>query len=390
LTMPLFNSEHLSLLRSNYPEHEEYAEVLSALGGFMSERIFPMSEKFDSNSANMGASRKALLEQGVCQIPFPKEHGGLGLPYGVYVLALELAGSADAGIALSLAIHNTAAEGIFQFGSGEQKRKYLPDITSGRKLASFALTEPTSGSDAKSMSTRAKRTMDGYVLNGSKAYITNAGEADVYFVFAATEKGPSSFVVEKSNPGMSFGEDLPKLGMRGSRTSEVRFEDCRVPQDSLVGDEGMGFEYAKAMLNGSRIVMGSLCVGIARVAFDKAVAYAKQRRAFGAPISDFQLIRGKIADMKTGISAGRLLCMHAARLRESGAEYASAAAQAKVFSTEMSVDACDSAIQVFGGHGYTSGDVHRHWRDARLLTIGEGTSEVLRLLIASRELALAT
>ncbi|MBI3840411.1 MAG: acyl-CoA dehydrogenase family protein [Thaumarchaeota archaeon] len=385
--MVLLTSEHRLLLKSNYAQHEVYAELLGALGAFMEEKVLPLSQKFDDGSAKMDSTRARLLEQGFCQIGYPKEYGGLGLPFGVYVLAAELAGYADAGMALSVAIHNTAAEGIFQFGSEDQKRKYVSDIISGKKVASFSLTEPTSGSDAKTMATKAKKTPRGYMINGSKAFITNAGEADVYFVFAATEKGPSSFIVESPNPGMSFGEDLPKLGMRGSRTSEVRFVDCEVPADALVGEEGQGFEYAKRMLSGSRIVMGSLCVGVARAAYDKALSYSKQRRAFGSPISDFQLTKEKIADMKTGITAGRLLCMHAARAREGSVEYSSEAAQAKVFATEMAVRVCDMAIQVFGGHGYTTEDVHRHWRDARLLTIGEGTSEVLRLLIASRELA---
>ncbi len=387
--MGLFTPEHRLVLSSNYAQHQEFEDLLSALGVFLEEKVLPLSQKFDDHSAKIDSARKTALEQGICQISFPKELGGLGLPFGIYSMAIELAGSADAGLALSLAIHNTAAEGILQFGTEEQKRRYIPDIISGRKVASFSLTEPTSGSDAKSMNTKANRTGDGYVLNGSKAFITNAGEADVYFVFAITDKGPSSFIVEKSTPGITFGEDLLKLGMRGSRTSEVRLVDCNVPKDALVGQEGMGFEYAKKMLNGSRIVMGSLCVGIAQVAFNKALAYSRQRRAFGSPISDFQLTREKIADMKTGITAGRLLCMHAARVRESGMDYASEAAQAKVFSTEMSVRVCDSAIQIFGGSGYTTDDVHRHWRDARLLTIGEGTSEVLRLLIASKELARA-
>lgn len=353
----------------------------------MEDKVLPFAAAFDAHTASIEATRKALLQQGVCQIPFPREYGGLGLPFGIYDLAMELVGAADAGIALSVAIHNTAAEGIFQFGNEEQKKKYIHDIISGTRVASFALTEPTSGSDAKSMKTKARRTGDGYVLDGSKAFITNAGEADVYFVFASTDKGPSSFIVEKSNPGISFGEDLPKLGMRGSRTAEVRFSDCKVPSEALVGEEGMGFEYAKKMLNGSRIVMGSLCVGIAQSALGKALGYAKERKAFGSSISDFQLIREKIADMRTGITAGRLICMHAARVRESGVDYSSEAAQAKVFSTEMSMAVCDSTIQIFGGYGYTTDDVHRHWRDARLLTIGEGTSEVLRMLIARRELA---
>jgi alkylation response protein AidB-like acyl-CoA dehydrogenase len=361
--------------------------VLEALGKFIEQQILPNSAKFDTQETSIERARAALFARGITQIAVPGEYGGLGLPFGIYVMAMELAGTADASIALSVAIHNTVAEGLLHFGSETLKGAFLAEVVSGRKLASFSLTEPTSGSDAKAISTRAKRNGGDYVLNGSKVFITNAGEADLYFVFASAEKGPSAFIVEKKRPGVHFGSDLQKLGMRGSKTAEVRFEDCRVPSEMLVGEEGKGFEYAKAMLNASRVVMGSICVGIARAAFDKAISYSKQRKAFGSPISDFQLTREKIADMKTQINAGRLLCMHAARLRESGSDYASESSQAKVFSTEMSLRVCDAAIQIFGGYGYTTDDVHRHWRDARLLTIGEGTSEVLRLLIARRELA---
>jgi len=177
--------------------------------------------------------------------------------------------------------------------------------------------------------------------------------------------------------------------MRGSRTSEVTFEDCLIPRENLVGVEGQGIDYATQILHGARIIVAALNVGISRLAYEKALDYAKQRNAFGRPISEFQLTREKIADMKTGINAGRLLYFYASRLKESGADYSSEAAQAKVFATEMSLRVCDAAIQIYGGYGYTTDELHRHWRDARLLTIGEGTSEVLRLLIASRELARA-
>lgn len=386
--MALFNAEHKRILEIFHPDqHEEYVELLMALGRFMDERIVPLSPKFDLHEARIAPARRELLGNGICRIPYPKAYGGLGLPFSIYTTAIELAGAADASVAMSVAIHNTVAEGLINFGSERQKQRYLPDIISGRKLGAFSLTEPTSGSDSKSMTTRARKSGNEYIIRGSKMFITNAGEADVYFVFAVTDAGPSSFLVDKSAPGLSFGDDLPKLGMRGSRTSEVRFVDCRVPAENLVGEEGAGFEYAKAMLNASRIVMGALCVGIAQVAFEKTLQYSRQRTAFGQPISEFQLIREKIADMKTGINAGRLLCYYASRLKELGSDHSSEASQAKIFSSEMSLMVCDAAIQVFGGYGYTSDELHRHWRDARLLTIGEGTSEVLRMLIARRELA---
>jgi len=386
--LPLLKVEHRQLLKILHPTRSvELQEILSGLGKFLEENVLPFSPRFDSRDEEISDTRRKLLENGICQIPYPSGYGGLELPFSAYTMAMELAASADASIALSIAIHNTVAEGIHLFGSELQKKRYLSGILSGERLASFALTEPTSGSDAKAVGTVARRVGSHYLLNGSKMFITNAGEADVYFILGGTEKGPSSFIVERSASGLSFGEDLPKLGMRGSRTSEVRFADCRIPLENLIGKEGDGFEQVKAMLNTSRIIMGAICVGVAQIAYDKALSYSKQRKAFGEPISNFQLTREKIADMKTEINAARLLCLYASLLKEMGLDYSSEASQAKVFSTEMSLEVCDYAIQLFGGYGYTSDDVHRHWRDARLLTIGEGTSEILRLLIASRELA---
>jgi len=353
----------------------------------MEKEILPLSPKLDLGEAKIAGPRKALLEQGMCQIPFPEEYGGLGLPFSVYANAVELLGTADASVALSLEIHNAVAEGLYRFASQDQKKKYLPRIISGKSLASFALTEPASGSDAGTMATIAEKEGGEYTISGSKMFITNAGEADLYLVFARTKKGPSCFLVGAPNPGLSFGEDLKKMGMRGSRTSEVVFTDCRIPEENLVGEEGSGAEYAKEILHGARIVVAALNVGIAQIAYQKSLAYARERRAFSKSISEFQLIREKIADMKTEISAGRLLYFYASAIKDSGGDFASEASQAKVFSTEMSLRVCDSAIQIFGGYGYTTDDLHRHWRDARLLTIGEGTSEVLRMLIARKELA---
>ena len=386
--MPLFNAEHRRLVEIFHPSlHAEYSEVLSSLGAFMEKRVLPLSPKFDAGQESIAEARKELLGQGICQIPFPAEHGGLGLPFSIYAIAVELLGAADASIALSLEIHNAVSEGIFRFGSAEQKREHLSPLLAGKRLASFSLTEPTSGSDSRTMGTKAERVGGNYSITGSKMFITNAGEAELYMVFARTEKGPSCFLVEAPNKGMKFGDDLKKLGMKGSRTSEIVFSDCRIPAENLVGEEGKGVEYAKAVLHGARVVVAALNVGIAQIAYDKILAYSKQRKAFGQAISEFQLTQEKIADMRTGINAGRLLYFYASRLKEIGADYSSEASQAKVFATEMSLKVCDDAIQVFGGAGYTTDELHRHWRDARLLTIGEGTSEVLRMLIARRELA---
>jgi len=386
--LAIYSAEHRRLMEMFFPtHHQEYSDVLASLGEFMEKEILPISPKLDTGEAKIAEPRKALLEQGMCQIPFPEKYGGLGLPFSVYANAVEMLGTADASICLSVEIHNAVAEGLNRFATEDQRKKYLPGLLSGKSLASFTLTEPASGSDAGTMATTAEKKGNEYSINGSKAFITNAGEADLYLVFAKTRKGPSCFIVDAPNPGLSFGGDLKKLGMRGSRTSEVVFSDCKVPEANLVGEEGKGADYAKEILHGARIIVAALNVGVAQIAFDKSVAYARQRKAFGKSIAEFQLIREKIADMKTEIGAGRLLYFYASRIKESGADYSSEASQAKVFATEMSLRVCDSAIQIHGGYGYTTDELHRHWRDARLLTIGEGTSEVLRMLIARRELA---
>ena len=386
--MAIYSAEHRRLMEMFYPDHhEEYSEVLTSLGAFMEKELLPISPRIDTGEVKMAGPRKALLKQGMCQIAFPEEYGGLGLPFSVYALAIEMLGTAEASTCLSVEIHNAVAEGLNLFATDDQKKAYLPKLLSGDSLASFTLTEPASGSDAGTMATSAEKKGEEYTINGSKMFITNAGEADLYLVFAKTKKGPSCFILEAPNPGLSFGEDLKKLGMRGSRTSEVSFSDCRVPDRSLVGEEGKGADYAKEILHSARIIVAALNVGIAQLAYEKSLAYARQRRAFGKTISEFQLIREKLADMKTEIDAARLLYIYASRIKESGDDYSSEASQAKVFSTEMSLRVCDSAIQIHGGYGYTTDELHRHWRDARLLTIGEGTSEVLRMLIARRELA---
>ena len=353
----------------------------------MEKEVLPASPKIDMGETKIAPLRKKLFDQGMCQIPFPEEYGGLGLPFSVYANAVELLGTADASIALSVEIHNAVSEGLNRFANEAQKKKYLPNLLSGKTLASFTLTEPASGSDAGTMATTAEKKGKEYSIRGSKAFITNAGDADLYMVFAKTKNGPSCFMVESPNPGMTFGADLKKLGMKGSRTSEVVFSDCVVPEENLVGEEGKGADYAKEILHGARIIVAALNVGIAQIAYDKSVAYARTRRAFGKSIGEFQLIREKVADMKTEINAGRLMYFYASALKESGHEFSSEASQAKVFCTEMSLRVCDAAIQIQGGYGYTTDELHRHWRDARLLTIGEGTSEVLRMLIARRELA---
>jgi len=268
--LKLFGPEHERLLLSLYETEgaETYSTLFRSLSTVLEERILPASLALDQGKGDISETRGVLFEQGVCKLAHPGGYGGMGLPFGVYALAMELAGAADASTAMSLGIHNTVADAIAQFGSGEQKRLLLPSLLSGDKLAAFALTEPSSGSDARSMHTKATKEGKHYVIQGSKMFITNAGEADLYLVFASTGGGHAAFIVEGSNPGLKVGAPLgEKLGMRGSRTAEVRLENCRVSaDDSLLGTEGLGFEHAKQLLDSSRIVMGMVCVGIARTA----------------------------------------------------------------------------------------------------------------------------
>ncbi len=362
---------------------------MEGLANLLERSVLPHSSQVDEKKEGLAKVRSAIFKTGLCQMPFDERYGGLGLPFSIYSIGIELTGAADASAALSVAIHNTVASGIDKFGTEDQKSRLVPDLIAGRKLAAFCLTEQTSGSDAGALGTKTEREGEKFRIRGSKMYITNAGEADLYLVFARSQIGPCVFIVDKNTPGLTFGEDLPKLGMRGSRTSEVLL-DCLVDSSCLLGSEGDGFEYAKSMLNSSRIIMGALCTGIAQVSLDKALAYSLERRAFNRSISTFQLIREKIADMTMDINAARSLYLYAARLRDMKSDFTSEAAQAKIFATEASLRVCDNAIQICGGYGYTTDDIHRHWRDARLLTIGEGTSEILRMLIARTELATAS
>ncbi len=354
---------------------------MESLGEFFEEEIEPTARDIDLKATFPKENMSKLFQQGFTSMSFPKEYGGLELPWPVYIAAMEMCGKACASTALSLAIHGTCCEGLRKFGSADLKKKYLPGMVSGKLLGAFSLTEPGSGSDARNMMSQARLDGEEWVVNGTKMFTTNGGYCDVYFLFAKTKKGPSAFLVDGKKAKSS--KHIEKLGCRGSVTSEVVFEETRVPKEDLVGVEGEGFEYAKRMLFGGRVTVGALTVGIAQAAFDKAVRYSKQRTAFGKPLSDFEMIKAKMADMLTEINASRLMVYRAARLKDLGRPFESEAAQAKMFATERGLRVCDEAIQIHGGYGYADEfDVHRHWRDARLMTIGEGTSEIMRLVVS--------
>lgn len=367
----------------------EYDGMLESLGSFFDKDILPHARKIDHEGIFPRQNLERLADKGVMAIPFPRSFSGLGLPYPVYIAALEMLAAACANTALQVSVQGMVCEGIRLFGSDSQKDEFLLEkgLVEGKRLAAFALTEPCCGSDARSVQSRATLSGDRYILNGSKTLITNAGEADFVLVIAGTEVGLSAFLVPREAEGFEITGVIPKLGFRGNRLSSIRLRNCSIPKTNLLGKEGQGMECVKGLLNSGRLSIAAIAVGIARAAYEKALSYSKKRKAFGESIANFQMTQEKLADMATGINASRLLTYYAAYLREKGGDTVSEVSQAKVFAAETALRVCDQAIQIHGGYGYIDGlDVHRHWRDARLLTIGEGTSEILRLLIAHKAL----
>ena len=319
----------------------------------------------------------------------PEEYGGAGLDYVSYALIVEELNRGDASVGITMWAHNSLCTNhVTLFASPAQKAKWLPRLAHGEILGAWGLTEPGSGSDAAALRTRAERRDGGYVLNGSKAFITNASVGALAVVMARTDptkgaKGISAFVVEKGTPGFSAGTPYRKLGLHASDTAELIFEDARVPADQVLGTEGQGFVQAMQVLEGGRIAMAAMAVGIAQAAVDAAVKYMKQRTAFGKTLAEFNGLQGMIAELATEVEVARLLLLRAAYLKDSGRPAMHAAAMAKVFASEAAMKAATKAVQIHGGAGYiTEFPVERIFRDAKLTEIGEGTSEVQRLVIA--------
>jgi butyryl-CoA dehydrogenase len=377
--------EQRNIIGMFFPDSQKYDALLESIGIFLEKEILPDAKKLDQDGTFPAYNIEKLVKKRVMAIPFPQEFNGLGLPFPVYIAALEMLAKACANNALQVDIQNMVCEGIRLFGNDRQKNEFLVKngLVEGTRLITFALTEPCCGSDARSIQSRAALSGNAYILNGSKTLITNPGKSDFVLVFAKTDKGMSAFIVPREATGFEVTGVIPKLGFRGNVLSEIRLKDCVIPRENLLGEEGKGLEYAKQMINAGRLSIAAIAVGIAQAAYEKALSYSKKRKAFGESISNFQLVQQKLADMVTGIQAARLLTYYAANLKEKGQDMVSEVSQAKLFSAEMALRVCDDAIQIHGGYGYTDGfDVHRHWRDARLLTIGEGTSDMLRLLIA--------
>jgi alkylation response protein AidB-like acyl-CoA dehydrogenase len=370
-------------------EHEEFRERIRE---FAEKEIEPKAKELDETGKFPFDTIKKLGEMGILGMIVPQEYGGSGYDTLSYSIAVEEISRVCGSTGITVAAHNSLGlYPIYLFGNEEQKRKYLPDLASGKKLGSFGLTEPGAGSDAAGTKTTAVRDGNFYMVNGTKTFITNASVGETFVFTAVTDKtkgykGISSFILEKGMKGFSIGKKENKMGLRGSDTATLIFEDLRLPQENLLGKEGEGFKQFMITLDGGRISIGSMALGIAQGAFDKALKYAKERIQFGKSIADFQAIQWKLSDMATQIEAARHLIYHASELKDKGERFIKESAMAKLYASEVGRFVCYQAIQIFGGYGYLSDyPVERYFRDVKLCEIGEGTSEIQRLLIA-REL----
>ena len=368
---------------------DEQEQLRREIGEFAAREIAPHVARWDEASEFPLDCVKQLGKMGLMGMLFPAEYGGSGLGYVEYALAIEELSAVDASIGIIVASHNSlCANHIFTAGNEEQRRKYIPRLASGEWLGAWALTEPASGSDAAGARTVAARKGDRWVLNGNKTFITNGHYADGAVVIAVTDRekgahGLSAFLVEKGMPGFRPGKKENKLGMRASDTSELIFEECEVPAENLLGREGEGFVDCMRILDGGRISIAALSVGIASGAFRAALRYTKERHQFDRAISEFQGIQWKLADMATQLDAARLLTRRAAVMKDAGRKTTLESSMAKLMASEVAVRICDEAVQLHGGYGFTKEyPVEKFYRDVKLCTIGEGTSEIQRLIIA--------
>jgi alkylation response protein AidB-like acyl-CoA dehydrogenase len=351
--------------------------------------VAPVIHRYDEAQEFPSEILKSLGKTGLLGALVPEEYGGAALDYVSYALAVEELNRVDASVGITMWAHNSLCTNhITLFGSSEQKAAYLPRLARGESLGAWGLTEPGSGSDAAAMKTRAVAEGGRFVLNGSKAFITNAGVAEVTVAMAVTDpargnKGISAFVLDKGMPGFSAGRPYRKLGLHASNTAELIFDNVAVPAGQLLGELGMGFVNTMQVLEGGRIAMAAMAVGIAQAALDTALVYMKERRAFGRTLAEFNGLQGMIADIGTEVEAARLLTLRAAALKDAGKPAKTAASMAKVFASEVAMKAATKSLQIHGGAGYiTEFPIERIFRDAKLTEIGEGTSEIQRMVIA--------
>ena len=368
----------------------EQEQLRKEVRAFAEREIAPHVNEWDEKSEFPHEVVKKLGGMGLMGVIFPEELGGAGMGYVEYVLAVEELSRVDGSVGIIVASHNSLCTNhIMLAGNDEQRRRWVKKLASGEWLGAWGLTEPGSGSDAGGMRTTAVRRGNGWVLNGSKTFITNGSYANCALVLAVTDKekgtsgGISGFVVERGTKGFRSGKKENKLGLRASDTAELIFEDCEIPAENLVGKEGEGFKDAMRVLDGGRISIAALSLGMARGALDAAVSYAQERRQFGKAISEFQAIQFKFADMATELDAAWLLTMRAAHMKDAGQRVTKESAMAKLYASEAACRICDAGVQIHGGYGFIKDyPAEKFYRDAKLCTIGEGTSEIQRLVIA--------
>jgi alkylation response protein AidB-like acyl-CoA dehydrogenase len=356
---------------------------------FAQKEIVPIAGEMDKTEEFPWPVIRKMAELGILGLPFPEKYGGAGADTVSYAIAVEEISRASGSVGITLAAHiSLGTYPIYAFGTEEQKQRFLPPLTTGQGLGAFGLTEPGAGSDAGATKTTALRQGNEWVINGQKTFITNGAIAESIIVSAVTDrnrgtKGISSFIVPKGAPGFQPGRNEDKLGLRASVTSQLFFSDCRVPLENLLGQAGDGFKQMLITLDGGRISIGAMALGLAQAALDASLQYSKERVQFGQPIAHFQAIQWMLADMATEIDCARLMVYRAAWLKDRGKRFSREAAMAKLYASEAAGRACNKAIQIHGGYGYTRDyPVERYWRDARLCEIGEGTSEIQRLVIA--------
>ena len=368
---------------------EEQTLIRDTIRDFADKIIRPVVMEFDESQKFPTDIMHQLGEMGFLGILIPEQYGGAGLGHIEYVLVIEELAKVDPSIALSVAAHNgLCTNHIYRFSNEELKNKYLPDLTSGKKFGAWGLTEPSSGSDAGNMKTTAIKDGDYYILNGTKTFITHGTVGETVVIMAITDKekgkkGISSFILEKEMEGFVVGKKENKLGMRASDTTQLIFENCKVPVENIIGNEGEGFVQALKILEGGRISIAALSVGLAQGAMEAAIKYSGERQQFGKYLNEFQAIQFKLAEMATNIEAARLLTYKVATAKDNGILNTKEAAMAKLFAREIAEKAANDAVQIFGGYGFIKDyPVEKFYRDVKLLTIGEGTSEIQRIVIA--------
>ena len=378
----------ISKSKQTHQTTDEQKMLIEMVRDFVNHEVVPFVPNMEKGEFPRHLIKK-MGELGLMGIPIPTEYGGAGMDFKSYILVIHEISKVSPALGVILSVHTSVGTNpILFFGTEKQKRHYVPKLASGQYLGAFCLTEPSAGSDASSLQTRAVKDGDEYIINGSKIFITNGGEADVYIVFAKTNpnagsKGITAFIVEKGTPGLIIGKDEKKMGLHGSRTVEITFENMRVLETNRLGDEGDGYKIALANLDAGRIGIAAQSLGIAEGAFELALGYAKTREQFGKPIINHQGVGFKLADMATRIEATKQLVYHAAELKNEGKKCAKESSMAKMFASDTAMYVATEAIQIHGGYGYTKEyDVERYFRDAKVTQIYEGTNEIQKLVIS--------